>query len=217
MARIAPLPTDLRPLVRLDGEWLRCAAAGCGDRAFWGAFRPTAFVLAKAQDHWRRIHGAQQRKAKPAAAARPQRRNAAAAVGLGVSMPPLGKRLGQGVARVGYELDGEYIIKVAKQGQAKHNLAEARIYASAPANVRKFLCPVLAVHPKGEWIIMRKAQMAESLGWHKADSIRDAVADAIGDWCHDLHGGNVGLVDGQPVATDYAGGMFVRMPQWAVA
>src|SRR5215831_20341579 len=75
---LAPLATDLRPLLRRDGEWLRCAEPHCGDRAFWGAWRPSAFLRVKVAAHRAKMHAA----GRPVGAGRPQRRVAAAQAAL---------------------------------------------------------------------------------------------------------------------------------------
>jgi hypothetical protein len=50
----ADVPT-LSSYVRLDGAWLRCLDCS---KAYWGAFRPAEVVLAKAQKHQTKAHGA---------------------------------------------------------------------------------------------------------------------------------------------------------------
>jgi hypothetical protein len=206
----------LGALVRADGAWLRCVAC---DDAFWGAANVTAVVVAKAERHARKAHGA-------AAGGRPQRRAAAAGpqvdmgaealVALATALAKVGtsnlplKRLGAGVARTGYSLVSQkLVIKFAHRGQESHNLAEARTYAEAPADKRAYLCPVLAVAPDGAWLIMRHA----SIGAVKPAD-RQALERAIGNHIADLHGGNIGYVDGHVVATDYAGGWRARAVNW---
>ena len=60
-------PPILAPFVRLEDDWYRCIA--CAD-VFWGVANTTAVVLANAQRHAGKAHGAQ-------AGARPQRRGSA--------------------------------------------------------------------------------------------------------------------------------------------
>src|SRR5215467_8035560 len=104
----------IRSLVREDGGWLRCSEANCP--AYWGSFRPTAWIQAKAQAHRAKAHGAP-RVARPAV--RPQRRNAAAAHAALVPPPAQGgvlvneealaalraAKLGEGIARAGYAME----------------------------------------------------------------------------------------------------------------
>src|SRR4030095_13954299 len=70
MARL--LASDLAPLLRHDGEWLRCAQQGCD--AYWGQFRSWTWLRAKVGDHAARKHAGRPQ----AAGNRPQRTAAAA-------------------------------------------------------------------------------------------------------------------------------------------
>lgn len=206
-------PNVLVQHVFRDGEgWFRCRQ--CPD-AFWGEANATAVVLAKAERHEHKAHGAAQ-------GGRPQRRNVAVAavadaavdvsalVGVLFELARSGslQRLGAGIARTGY-LAGPYVLKVAHSGAERHNLAEWQSYQSAPAHLRKWLCPALAVAPDGAWILMRKAQMHPD--WRACEQVEDALGAYVGD----LHGGNIGIVDGQPVATDYADGFAGKPIDWA--
>lgn len=203
-----PLRSALAPLVHVDGDWARCNACS---QAFWGMGNVTAVVLAKAERHAHKAHGAQ--------GGRPQRRAAAQApealvtdAGLQAlaeaaykaAQAGLLEYLNAGVFRAGYAVGGgTYVIKVAKRSDGVAcNLAEAQTYATAPADKRQYLCPVVAVSPTGEWIMMRFATRVGKLGWQDCDRVEGALAGHIDD----LHPGNVGMVDGRPVATDYAAG-----------
>jgi|SRR5215831_770893 len=206
----APLRPSLAVLVRQDGAWLRCRDC---DNAFWGVANATAVVLAKAQRHAVKAHAVGQ------AAGRPQRRNAAAQAvpaDVTVALTALlvsirGKKLGAGVAREGFVLTETTVIKFAKHSSRREdNLVEARAWASAPDWARPFLCPVVQVADDGEWIIMRRADRVGSLSQRE----REPVNAALGHFIEDLHVGNIGLVDGRPVATDYSGGWAAREVVW---
>jgi hypothetical protein len=176
--------------------------AGCGDKAYWGAFRPTAWVLEKAQAHHARVHGG------AAPQGRPQRRNAAARPQAGVLVDASvlaalqGRKLGQGIARQGFAL-GDMVLKRAINGRAEHNRNEWDAYHAVPAHVREWLCPPLAIAPDGSWLLVRKA---ENVGNCTNEQL-SAVRRAIGHLFQDLHAGNIGMLDGHPVATDYGFGL----------
>lgn len=196
----------LVPVLRLDGAWLRCP--DCDD-AFWGAHRPTDFVQVKLDAHRVKAHGAAGRPQRRAAAAKAPQAAPQAAAGLLVNEGILAG-LGAGVARRGFAA-GDVILKRAHSGQEAHNLAEYRGFMSAPAHIRRWLCPVIACAPDGSWLLMRKA---ERVGRCESRDV-ERVQVALDKWVRDLHRGNIGLVDGQPVATDYAGGWQAHTPEWA--
>ena len=205
--------TVLFPLVRHDGAWLRCVEPQCD--AYWGDFRPTAWVAAKAQQHAAKAHGA---KAPRAQAGRPQRRAAAApapdagliaaAVAAVLALGP--GRLGRGVSREVFPFGPEHVLKVAYDPSQGHNLAEANAYAKAPAWARPLLAPVVAHDPAGKWLLMRKADRVGKATWSDADTLSAALRFKV----QDLHTGNIGWLDGRWVAIDYAGGQLARDP-WA--
>jgi hypothetical protein len=205
--------TAIAPLVRHDGEWLRCAEPNCP--AYWGAFRPTAWVAVKAQAHAAKAHGA--RPARPQAG-RPQRRAQGADAGLLAAVDAFvaahvggAKRLGRGVSREVYPFGPEYVIKIAHDPTEGHNLAEAKVWASAPDWARKHLCPVLAHDPKGVWLLMRRAERVGEATWGEAKAFgRNELRDRIGD----MHEQNVAWLDGHMVAIDYAGGWAARSVAW---
>lgn len=210
MARSFVAP--LIDLVRHDGAWLRCAQPGCD--AYWGDFRPTAWVAAKAQQHAAKAHGA--RPARPQAG-RPQRRAAAAPADAGLiaaavaAVLALGPgRLGHGVSREVFPFGADYVLKVAYQPSEGHNLAEANAWANAPDWARKHLAPVVAHDPAGKWLLMRKATRIGHAGWSEIDAVSKGLRGKVGD----LHGGNVGHFEGRWVAIDYAGGRWAVDP-WA--
>ena len=205
-----PLSPRLANLVRVDGDWLRCNVQGCGDRAYWGVFRPTDWVLAKAQAHHAKVHGG------AAPQGRPQRRNAA----LRVAAPPpvanfdillaaalgivkaKGDRLGEGVFRRAYSLGDDFVVKVAKGAGMKHNLAEMRDYKAAPRDLQALLNEPLWVSTDGSYLIARKAQDVGHIPHSEARAFRLALNGRVGD----MHEGNFGRVNGRIVAIDFGFG-----------
>jgi hypothetical protein len=217
------VPASLAPLLRRDGEWLRCAEPNCGDRAFWGIFRNADFLRVKVQAHRAKVHAG--RAARPQAG-RPQRRAAAAgaqgAAPLGLDVNVLAQlaeaaaalatqhepKLGQGIARKVVALGPNLVCKIGMphgmMGDGrKHNLAEARDYAAAPAHVKPWLCPVVACSPEGTWLIARRASDVGMVSDADRKRLRSALAGVVDD----LHGANIGLLDGKPVAIDYGFGL----------
>lgn len=211
----AQVPLTLQALLRRDGEWLRCNEPGCGDFAYWGVFRPADFLRVKVAAHRAKVHAG---RAPRPQAGRPQRRNAqgafAAPAGWLVNAEALaalmGARLGEGVARAGFEL-ADTIVKRAHRGQERHNRAEWESYMTAPASVRKYLCPPVMMSPDGSLLVVRRAQMHAASPAQVAE-LRSALQRHN---VHDLHGGNIGVIDGQVVATDYAQGVDGSVIRWA--
>lgn len=212
------VPASLAPLLRRDGEWLRCGEPGCGDRAFWAVWRPADFLRVKVGAHRAKVHAGRPQRQQ---AGRPQRRNVAAPAGLNVvaqggvlvNLDGLarlqGERLGQGIARQGFAMAGT-VRKVARPGQSRHNLAEWQSYLAAPAHIREWLAEPIMMAEDGSWLIVRRAEGVGAM----AHADRKRVRDAIGQWCGDLHEFNVGYVDGHPVAIDYADGFNGRPLSW---
>lgn len=208
--------TAIAPLVREDGPWLRCVEPNCP--AYWGVFRPTVWVFAKAQQHAAKAHGARPAKAQ---AGRPQRRAAGAEGAPDGAMLAVidafvkahiggARRLGRGVSREVFPFGPEYVIKIAHDATEGHNVAEAEAWATAPAEMRKHLAPVLAHDPKGVWLLMRAATRVNECSGRD----RDRLADNLGHKIGDLHEGNIGWLDGRWVAIDYAGGWNARKVAW---
>lgn len=186
--------------LRADGAWIRCCDSG-----YWGAFRPTAWIVGRAERHIRKAHKGAVAQAVAAVVAE---------AGADADAPPLAKailaavgadeitlalrRLGGGVARQGFDF-GPFCLKVARRGTRQHNLNERAFWDSAPAHIREWLCPVVACAEDGSWLLVRKAERVGNLTWDE----RSAVVDALDAYVWDLHSGNMGMVDGHPVATDY--------------
>jgi len=199
--------------LRRDGDWLRCGEPGCGDRAFWGIFRDADFLRVKVAQHRAKMHAGRPQRAQ---AGRPQRRAAAVAApaqGVLVNAEALaalqGDRLGQGIARIGFDMAGT-VRKVARPGCEHHNLAEWQSYATAPADAKALLCPPIMCAADGAWIIVRKADMRRP----DHDEYRALRRVLEGYGVTDLHEGNVGYVDGKLVATDYGQGFAGRPIMW---
>ena len=206
-----PNRTALAPLVTLrpDG-WLHCREC---DNAFWGIANVTAVVADKARKHIAKAHKHE--------ALRPQRRGAAAAADAALTQAlatrlasviaggAAPRRLGRGVSRATYDL-GDAVLKLPHgQAERKHNLAEAKAWATAPADKRRWLAPVLDCAPDGSWLIMAKASRVGAPEWRDHDALQDALRN-IGD----LHEQNVGYIGNQLVAIDYAGGWAAREVHW---
>jgi len=218
MAHIPPqVPPSVAQFLRRDGDWLRCNEVGCGDRAFWGIFRDGDFLRVKVGQHRAKMHAGRPQRAQ---AGRPQRRAAAEAAqaapvgGVLVNAAALaalqGNRVGQGVARIGFDMPGT-IRKVARPGCEKHNLAEWASYMQAPADVQPWLCPPLLCAADGSWIIVRKA---ERVGHVDRADHRELCKKLEPLGVRDLHEGNSGYVDGHVVATDYAQGFDGKPCPW---
>jgi hypothetical protein len=205
-----PNRTALAPLVTLrpDG-WLHCRQ--CTD-AFWGAGNVTAVVADKAGKHAAKAHGQ--------AGGRPQRRGAAlgadadvtlalaTALAKALSGGAMPRKLGAGVSRYVFDL-GDSVLKLPHSpAERKHNLAEAKAWATAPADKRRWLAPVLACSPDGAWLVMAKAQRVGHPDWADHAELQDELP--IGD----LHEANVGYIGAQLVAIDYAGGWAAREVRW---
>jgi hypothetical protein len=209
-------------LLRRDGEWLRCAEPHCGDRAFWGAWRPAAFLRVKVAAHRAKMHNG------AAAAGRPQRRVAAAAAALpagmtadmlaalaaaAVELARTQAWMGNmGIARRVKALGPKFVVKFAA-GQMhhtggrvdgrKHNQQEWADFHAAPADLRKWLCPPILIAPDGEWMIVRRAELVGHVPHDQYTRLRAALRGKV----EDLHLNNVGMLDGEPVAIDYGFGV----------
>lgn len=205
-----PAASVLAPLVRHDGAWLRCV--DCDD-AFWADFRPTAFVQVKVAAHRAKAHGAQAvRPQRRAAAARAQAPDGLLAIVDAFVKAHIGgvQRLGRGVSREVFPFGPEHVLKIAHDPAEGHNLAEAKAWATAPAEMRKLLAPVEAYDPQGVWLLMRKADRVGQATFRECDRLQTALNGRIGD----LHSANLGWLDGRWVAIDYAGGWNAREVRW---
>jgi hypothetical protein len=204
--------TALASLVRHDGAWLRCRNGGCD--AYWGDFRPTAFVVAKAQAHQAKVHGVQPARLQ---AGRPQRRAAQAAPDLLALVTAFvdahvggAARLGRGISREVFPFGPDHVVKIAHNPSEGHNLAEAKAWNDAPDWARPHLAPVVAVDPAGRWLLMRKCDRIGAAQWADAKVVASALRDRVGD----LHEGNIGWLSGRWVALDYAGGWNAVSVAW---
>jgi hypothetical protein len=48
-----------------------------------------------------------------------------------------------------------------KEGKQRNNLAEYLVWSKAPEPVRRWLVPVVACHPEGEWLVMLRGSPIE--------------------------------------------------------
>lgn len=64
--------------------------------------------------------------------------------------------LGEGIARMVFSLNDQFVIKVAKNEDGYHqNFVERFVYSNCPMNIKKYLCPI--VYSNSRIIIMAKA------------------------------------------------------------
>jgi len=117
-----------------------------------------------------------------------------------------GALLGEGISRRVFALSEDYVLKIGKPGNGiwnglAGNLEEWNGYHGAAPEIREWLCPPVAVASNGAWLIARRAQRPH--GWEA----QDEVHKAIGHLVKDLHGGNIGILDGHAVAIDYGFGV----------
>lgn len=120
-----------------------------------------------------------------------------------------GKRLGTGVHRTGYRVADSFVIKLANGingREANRNEAEGwNIVRTTRPDDADLFAPVIAADPGGEWVVMPLCQ--EQGRWHGgSDRILALLNEGI---VCDLHPGNVMLLDGRPVITDYGFGIGV--------
>lgn len=67
------------------------------------------------------------------------------------------KYLGEGISRKVYAIDGNYVIKLAKDSDGYHqNRVEQYVYTHVNEHLRKYLCPLILFKPKS--IIMRRSK-----------------------------------------------------------
>ncbi len=102
------------------------------------------------------------------------------------------------------------VVKVSNSMQhRKHNQIEEETWKGAPSKFRPLLTPVTDADPAGQWLVMPRAKVNE-LDMMERSAIGVGIEAAMGmeGWeCPDLHTGNVGKLDGKPVAIDYGFGL----------
>jgi len=110
-------------------------------------------------------------------------------------------RLGAGAFRSVYALSDTEVLKVDHADRGGYGSCEQEtktFNALAGSHVSRFLAPVLD-SGKG-WLIMARAHGYRTLSYAQVREVTDALSPCgIGD----LHDGNVALLNGSPVATDY--------------
>ena len=143
----------------------------------------------------------------------------------------VGRRLGYGISRYVHELGPNWVVKFARLDNPKipfqwtrgANLSEAQTCETAKLldDGVEFLCPVIAVHPDGDWLVMERC--ATILGSREQDTIETLSVSDEDQWrecgadvalihamldifaVSDIHTGNIGiLADGRQVYIDYA-------------
>lgn len=142
--------------------------------------------------------------------------------------------LGCGVGRCAYEFKKGCVVKFARGGRRNGELIGAKpwwgqpdytgedmntyevsSYAVAEDRVKDLLVPIVAHSPKApyKWLVMPKAETEDDFGKRKAENIVFEIEDMLDERnasCADLHGGNVGLLNGKPVIIDPGFGVVCR-------
>lgn len=96
---------------------------------------------------------------------------------------------------------GNDTLKVASHAHGREsNLAEARLWATAPASLAAWLAPVIAAAPDGSWLVMGHTFPAGVLA-PTAASLPAELTHRVGDTAFPSHWGFIGE---RPVLVDYA-------------
>jgi hypothetical protein len=122
--------------------------------------------------------------------------------GRGRFVPPegVGRRLGIGETRVVYEIAG-YAVKIPRDPEyAEMNRAEAEAWEQAPPRLSRYLLPVLASDPGGEWLVM---PIAEPVDRQTGERFCELVESSAGNVLLDLWHANVGRYKGHLFVWDY--------------
>lgn len=116
-----------------------------------------------------------------------------------------------GGIRVAISRDPRFVIKVSNGSQMgtaqDHNGVEARNWDWAPAWVRAWMVPTLAVHDDGLWLVMARAEPAPNptVGFLWQDAVEAAIFDYAqaqdDSWDTSWH--NTGWHEGGPKLLDY--------------
>lgn len=115
-------------------------------------------------------------------------------------------RLGGGVSRDVYDLGDGNVVKVAKWHGGTDNTDEIDLWKRvAGTENAKFFAPIIAADKSGRWLVMKKAD-TPPLGDNIAgEEIVSRLRDVISKFgLFDIHYGNVGTINNQPVLIDYA-------------
>lgn len=108
----------------------------------------------------------------------------------------LGDQIGEGIARRTYEckVDPKCVIKLEyAETRDFQNVAEWEMWQSAPTRLRPWLAPVWAISYDGRALLMARCEPCPEHLYPKR------LPRVLGD----MHGGNIGLYEGRPVAMDY--------------
>lgn len=114
--------------------------------------------------------------------------------------------LGSGVEKSAYALPcGKHVIKIgSSRGQTP---AELLSWNSAPDALRAILAPIHAASADGSVLIAVRAQMTRD-----SSDFDDVVHTAESYGITDLHPGNLGYINGEPVVIDYGFGEVQSQP-----
>lgn len=115
--------------------------------------------------------------------------------------------LGGGVSRDVYDLGDGYVIKIAKQvAFTDYNTDEIELYKRAREDGNAdYFAPIIAADSSGRWLVMQKADTSGERDIALGRQIVDDLHAVISEYAlYDIHIGNVGTIDGNPVLIDYA-------------
>lgn len=90
----------------------------------------------------------------------------------------------------------------------EQNTYEVATFNSCADNIKELMVPIVAHSPKApyKWLVLPKAEVAGSGSHYRWDSVADDLDEMLaerGAKVIDLHGGNVGKIEGNPVLVDY--------------
>lgn len=116
--------------------------------------------------------------------------------------------LGAGVDRKVYALDDETVVKFSPRG-ARANRLEVQAWLTASDELKPWLAPIIDWDEVNyEWLVMARANnVKRNQDQYRADfnEVRDQIPYHIRRQVGDVHGANVGKINGKPVIIDYVG------------
>lgn len=109
-----------------------------------------------------------------------------------------GEPLGSGIDRAVYEWPWEIngwraVVKITTGEYDFQNVAEWHLWQSSTANLQRYLAPVLGISPGGRCLWMAYCEPCPA----------DLRPEKLPKVLRDLHGGNIGWLNGNPVVMDY--------------
>jgi len=123
------------------------------------------------------------------------------------------RRLSSGLSRVVFvHKNNKYVLKIEiypLQHSLHQNKTEAQNYCKIPKQLKKHFAKVLLHSKDFRWIVQEKVESVnDSLDYNEATEIRRElerifVKNRFKDALHDLHGENVGKLNGEGVMFDY--------------